>query len=271
MALHNRIPDTGQLVPGSEQHLRLFTRQDRKQDFFRPLARRGVVDHFHDFGTQAAASLTDYFAVANAAGAGAANFVVTTDAENGIARGNTGTTDDGSISLISPIILFGDRNCFVQGRFLLDVVTGVSFEFGLIDAVPAANGPGVSDIDTPAFTAADCALLHMDTDQTLTTMAFATNGSTAGQPDQKTNLAAPSILTPVAATYVTCEIRLIGNNASCFVQSANGGFFETKHAFDAQGHTEGGVALAVWVYVRTRNTTAKVPDIDYLWFGQDRN
>lgn len=209
----------------------------------------------------------DYWAVANSGGTGVANFAAAV-IDGGAIRGNTGTTDNGSQSLVGPIIYSGDRNCGMWARVKFDVVTGQNWEIGFIDAVPGSNGPGVSDIDTPAFTAADSAVLHRDTDQTLTTMAFATNGSTAGQPDQATTLT--GITVPTAAVYMDVIVQLEGNNAYCFVGDTTSGYTTVSHNTDTDGHVEGGVLLAPWVYVRTRSTTAIVTDISAMAVWNDQ-
>jgi hypothetical protein len=154
-------------------------------------------------------------------------------------------------------------------RLKLDVVTGHSFEVGLIDAVPGSAGPGVSDVDTPAVTMADGAVLHLDTDQTLTTAAFVTVGSTANQTVKATTLS--GFTAPTAATFFDVVVQLVGNDAYCIVN--NGVDVITHHngvSANSAGHVEGGVSLAPWVYNRSRNTTAKLMDIDAIAVWSDR-
>lgn len=202
----------------------------------------------------------DNYAVANSGGSGAADFAVNVQ-RDGVIQGATGTTDNGSISLITPLIYYGDANCGMEARFKCDVVTGYNFEVGFIDAVPGSDAGAISDIDTPAANATDCAVLTIDTDQTLTTLAFATAGSTFTT--TKTVPTGP-ITNLAAATYATVRIQLAGNTAHCWV---NGKKIATHNG----NKVEGGNALALWVYVRTRNTTAKVFALDYLAAWQDRN
>lgn len=234
------------------------------QRFLRYSAVRDTRWHYDDFAGDTIN--LDNYAVANGGGAAAASFA-TVVLENGAIRGTTGTAGDAtaSASLIMPLNWYGDRNCGMEVRFKLDVVTSVLFEVGFIDAVPGSNGSGVNDIDTPTFNAADSALLHLHTGQTLATMAFATNGSTAGQPDLATTLVQTTL--PTAATWHRVRIQLEGNNAYCWLD----GRLEASHDTDADGHVEGGVALAPWLYVRALNGTGKLMDIDYLSIWGDRN
>lgn len=237
-------------------------------DFMERYAARDVVRTFDDF-TGDTIDL-NYYALANSGGTAVANFAIQVLA-NGVIRAASGTTDDGSVSLIGPLIYAGDNNCGMEARFKLSAVTGLNFEVGFIDAVPAANAGGVTDIDVPTLAATDAALLTMDTDQTLTTLAFATKGGTAGMDALKKTLGAIPGLTgassaiPVAAEYLTVRIQLEGNMASCWVNGKN-----VEHTAQAAGHVEGGTLLAPWIYVRTRNTTTKVFDLDYLEVWADR-
>jgi hypothetical protein len=66
--------------------------------------------------------------------------------------------------------------------------------------------------------------------------------------------------TPTAATYYTVRIQLIGDAAYCWVN----GVLRASHT---GSKVEGGNLLRPWVYVRTRDTTDHLTDIDYveLW------
>lgn len=212
----------------------------------------------------------NYYAVANSSGSGAANFAINVQNGTGVIRGTTGTTDNGSVSLVGPIIYRGDNNAGIWVRFKVDDITSLNFEVGFIDAVPGSNASGVSDVDTPAATMGDGALLQMDTDQTLTTLAFVTVGSTANQTVKATTLTGTT--TPTNATFMDVVVQLISNDAFCIVN--DGGAARVAHTNgtgnNSAGFVEGGVSLAPWVYVRTRNTTTKNFDIDAIATWSDR-
>lgn len=215
--------------------------------FLAPYATRDFTRIFDDFAGLSISA--ERWAVANSGGAGAANFATQTLA-GGAVRSATGTTDNGSVSLVGPVIFTPSKNIMFEVRFKYDVVTGINFEVGLIDAVPGSNGSGVSDVDTPAVTMANGAVLQMDTDQTLTTMAFVTAAASAAA-----SAATTTTTVPTAATYMTVRIETRGDYAKCWV---NG----TEEATLA-GPTAG-TLLAPWVYSRTRNTTTHLMDLDYI-------
>lgn len=197
---------------------------------------------------------TAHWTVANSGGSGAANFV-TVAAANGIVRGTSGTTDDGSVSMVGPIIYSGDNFAGMAARFKINVTTGGEhLEVGLIDAVPGSNTGAVNDIDTPTGYATDFAVWAIDVDQTLTTSAFVTGGTALSV--QKRAVADTTL--PVAATYMTVVIQLLGdtNAAACWV---NGKYVDT-----ITSAIEGGTLLAPWVYNQTRSTTTKLFDVDYF-------
>jgi len=208
--------------------------------------------YYHKWDFQEDAINLDYWALANSGGTSAADFAISV-ARYGKIQGDTGTTDDGSISLVSPLIYYGDDNVGCRFRFKLDVVTDVHWECGFIDAVPGSNTGGVNDIDTPTAFATDIAVLAMDTDQTLKTPAFVTKGTAISA--AKTNISQTTL--PAADTYMDVVIQTATNSAACWV---NGKLENAPVA----SMLEGGTALALWFYCRTRNTTAKFPDIDLI-------
>ena len=207
-----------------------------------------------------------YWTPANSAGTSAANFASVVGAGPGYIQGDTGTDDNGSISRIGPIIYDGDHNVGCMFDFQVDVVGAYNLELGLIDAVPGANAPGVTDIDTPNVAAGDAAILTIDTDQTIATLAFATDGSTANMDDKATTIASP-LTNFTAATRHRVVIQTFGNFAAVNID----GVWSAIHdaSVDPQGCIEGGTLLAPWIYCRTRDTTAKFPRLYHFSIWQD--
>jgi hypothetical protein len=237
-------------------------------EFLEYYATRDIQLEKHEFTGQGGFVNGEYWVLENSSGTGAANFALTT-ASGGYVQGDTGTSDNGSISLSGPVIYSGDENCGMECRVQVDAITDENFEIGFIDAIPGSNASGVSDIDTPAATFSDGALVQLDTDQTLTTMAFITDGSTASQDVAATTLAAPASTNLVADTWKTFRVQLFGNYAYLWVD----GILAAAHdaaATQAAGALEGGVLLAPWFFWRTRSTTAKFPKIQYVTVWQDR-
>lgn len=208
------------------------------------------------------------FLLNNSAGTSSADFSLHATARNGAIEGDTGTTDNGSISLVGGFRYRGDDNPGLLVRARLDVVTSVNWEIGWIDAVPGSNGPGVSDVDTPATTAADCALFTIDTDQTNTGLNFVTNGSTAGQDAVATAVPTPAL---AADTYCFFIVQIVGNHAyALFGDETTEPRLVASHDRDPDGAIEGNTGIAPWIYCRTRNTTAKFPRIDLIELWCDR-
>jgi hypothetical protein len=224
--------------------------------FLEQYATRDRVTFFDDFVGDTIN--LDNYAVASSAGTGSAVFA-TAVAANGTIQADTGTDDNGSVSLVGPAIWKGDLNCGLEIRVKSDAVTSYNLEVGFIDAVPAANASGVSDADTPAAAFTDGALFQIDTDQTLVTLSFVTDGTALAV--QSTTLPAGQTLL-VAATYTTFRIQLVGNDVFAW----RDGVLVASHV----AAVEGGTALAPWVYIRTRTTAARFPDVDYLRLWADR-
>lgn len=252
-------------LPGTNL-LSKFSKAGAMRDFLNFYAFRNTYFHLDDFGGDTIN--LDYYALAAAGTAGAA-FAVNVQNGTGVVRGSTGTDDNAATSLIGPIIFRGDNNCGMWARMKIDVVTSFMFEIGFIDAVPGSATGGINDIDTPTVFMADGAVLGLDTDQTLQTAAFVTVGSTANQTVKATTLTGWTV--PTAATYFDVVVQLVGNDAFCIV---NGGEAYVAHSNgisgNAAGFVEGGVSLAPWIYVRTRNTTAKLADLDAIAVWSDR-
>lgn len=189
-----------------------------------------------------------------------------TQLATGVIQGATGTTDNEGFSIQGPIIVLGDNGCFVEFRLQWDAVTGFQMELGFINAATDATLPVVTDVDTPATGngGTDVAVLHIDTDQTLTTMAFVTDGVTANMNATATTLS--PTFTPTAATFHIYTIGIINNMAFAMVDGAR----LVSHGATTASQIEGGTLVRPWGYFRTRNVTSKTVDLDYLVLGCDR-
>lgn len=238
-------------------------------EFLSQYATRDVQLEKHEMTGQGGLVSGEYWTFANSGGTSVLNYA-TVVASGGYIQADTGTTDNGSVSLVGPIIYSGDLNCGMEIRLQLDDITLANFEFGFIDAVPGSNGPGISNIDTPAMTASDGALIAYDTDNTIDTFAFATDGSVANQNVAATTFAAPASTIFVNNTWLTFRVQIVGNFAACWT---NGILAAVHDAGTTQsvGALEGGVLLAPWFYARTRESgVARFVRIQYMTIWQDR-
>jgi hypothetical protein len=186
--------------------------------------------------------------------------------------GTTGTTDNGYHAINGDVIWSGDKNAGMAVRFQLDVVTSFNLELGFTDALTDETLPAVTDVDTPATGngATDVAVIHIDTDQTLTTAAFVSESTGSVYAAQKVNL---GTFTPVAAKWYTAVVQLSGDNAFCAIYNTDVAGSPTLQASTNKGLStalEGGTLVRPHFLIGTRNTTAKVCLIDFIRVWQDR-
>ena len=204
-------------------------------------------------------------------GADAAAFAWSSGA-GGRLLGNTGTTDNGYLAINGDVIWLGDKNCGMAIRWQTDIVTNHTFEIGFTDALSDETLPAVTNVDTPATGngATDVAVVHLDTDQTLTTAAFVGESTGTAYAAQKVNL---GTWAPTAAKWYTTVVQLSGDNA----------FTATFNTDDAQNPVlqagtdkglrlalEGGTLVRPHFLYGTRSTAAKAPLIDFIRVWQDR-
>jgi hypothetical protein len=218
----------------------------------------GVVTDFDDFNDEA---IDARWAVANSSGTAAQNATIAL-AANGTVTMLPGTTDNGSTSLIGPIKWNGDNNCGMEVRLKVSAITDIHVEVGFVNGVPASNTGAVNDIDTPTVYMTDGAVVAVDTDQTLKTMAFVTVGSTTGQDAAKVNCGTKMF---AVDTYMTIAVQLTGNNATCFIDGE-----QYSAAYDAEGNVEGGTLLGPWIFIQNRGTAARTLTVDYIRVWGDR-
>ena len=189
-------------------------------------------------------------------------------ATGGSVAGSTGTTDNGYHALNGDVIWYGDKNCGMEVRFKIDVVTGFTFEVGFTDALTSEVLPAVTDVDTPATGngATDVAVIHLDTDQTLATAAFVSESTTTPYAAQKVNL---GTWVPTAAVFYTYRVQLAGDNAYCAIFDASGNLVSSTNKSLSRA-IEGGTAVRPHFLIGTRNTTAKATVLDLIRVWQDR-
>ena len=209
--------------------------------------------------------------VSNTAAGDGTNFAWTA-ARSGTVQGSTGASDDHAISINGDALWYGDANCGMEVRFKIDVVTGLSFEIGFTDALTDEDLPAVTDVDTPTTGngATDVAVIHLDTDQTLTTAALV--GESTGKPyaAQKANIAT---WTPSAATWYVVRVQLETDGAFCKIFDTTTPSQPVLVSGSDTGKPlmlDGATAVRPHMLFRTRNTTPKVVDIDYIRCWQDR-
>lgn len=218
--------------------------------------------------------LDNWVTAVTAGGAPTAFAQLVNSAEGTQIEGRTGTTDNGVTALVGARHWLGDRNCMMEARFIMDVITGMAIEIGFVDTKTDNALKAVSDLDVPTVAngAVDCAVVTMDTDQTLTTMAFVTEGSTASMVPTKTDL---GTRVPTAASWMTVRVGIVGDNAFCHVYNSDDPqelvlLEEAYHGATIASQTEGGIVLAPHILFQTRDVTTKIVQLDYVLCLQER-
>lgn len=166
--------------------------------------------------------------------------------------GSTGTTDNGGLSMFGKPVLKGDKVAGIHVHFEVDEVDDLQMEFGLVSAVTDKTLPVVTDVDTPAVGngATYAAVVHMDTDQTLQTMAIVGDNNVAVT---KTNM---GILAPTAATLHCVRLALKGDD----IVSVFDGKRANRYVLD--NGVDGAQFLAPWIFFACKaGSDAKAPTV----------
>lgn len=158
---------------------------------------------------------------------------------NGYLELVSGTDDDGYAGQGMGLQFTGDRG--VLAEFLVttpSAVTTFKMEVGLSDADDDAGAINLKA--TPTFTASDCAVFCVDTDDDAN-FAFISRESTGG-----TTGVTQDIVAIAASTTYRIAVRAEGNSVSAYLNGTQ----------VAAGVIEGGSALTPWVFVQARAGTA---------------
>ena len=152
----------------------------------------------------------------------------------------SGTDNDGYAGQGIGLQFTGDRGILAEFLFRTPAaVTTMKFEIGLSDADD--DGGAIATKATPTFTAGDCAVFIVDTDDDAN-IAFITANTSAA-------VATQDIVAIAASTTYRFAIRVDGNSVSAYINGSQvaGGT-----------HTiEGGTALTPWAFVQARTTSSR--------------
>lgn len=135
----------------------------------------------------------------------------------------------------------GELNAVMAVRIAIDVITTVKVEVGFTD-VTTDNG-AVNVKATPSFTASNCAVWILDTDDNGNWEGLGVQNGTAATTEEA-NIA------PTAATFETLVVALRGTNARYLRLDANG-----RLTFDSDWQINAitaATALVPWVFVQLR-------------------
>ena len=150
---------------------------------------------------------TDIYTVSNGGGASAASPVITAGVLNGVCDFVTGTANDSTASseLSTGLQFRGDHGCVMVACLQVDIITGVKIEVGFTDSLTDPGAVGTKA--TPTFTAEDCALWVLDTNDNTDWEGLAAN-NTSTAPMTTVEAA----IQPTASTYEWLMVELIEND-----------------------------------------------------------
>lgn len=255
--------------PSSFGHLdRIGPSESALAQYLYPIAFRDVAFVMDDFLQGPIANIGDHWTLGTDAGATA---FAKSAGLGGRISGSSGASDNEAAAILSAADWFGDNQAGMEVRWQIDDVATTRWECGFSDPLSDDTLPAVSDVDTPAVAngATDVAMIHLDTDQTLTTAAFVTDGSTANMNTTASTLS--PVYSMVAATYTAHRIQIVADAAQLLVFGTTDDLSHSvQHGTLTANSIEGGVALTARLFVGTRDTTPNVAIVDYIMIWGNR-
>ena len=265
------------LRPSGQQHMDMFgSSESALAKFLYPLRWRDTTFVFDDF--TGAALNTHLWTAAKIASNGTDFDPPSTQLVGGVCQGVTGAVAGDHVNLRSDAVWLGDNNCGLEIRLKVDNIDDAQWEVGFTDPLTGYTATAssiINDIDTPTITngATDVALVGQDTGQTLTTMAFITDGSTTNMNTTKTNL---GTRTPTNATYMVVRVQLAQTASAVaaahgYVLDENDAILEeAQHGSALANQIKGNVLLESRIYWEALTTSARTVDLDYIAIWADR-
>jgi hypothetical protein len=226
--------------------------------FLLPLAVQDYIYECHDFMDD-----NDIEGFTGTVDASATAWAYSATIAGGVLTTATGAVDNNYCHLTQDSPFDAGSRPGMEIRFKTDRVTDLTFEIGFTDPPTDATLPGVTDVDTPATGngVTDIAVVHLDTDQTLTTAALVTDGTTAAA--AKSNIGTWS---PTADTWHTVRLQILGSNKGAYA------IIDNNPALSASVVTGPDTAVIIKPYCLfgTRVATDTNFKVDYFRYWMDR-
>lgn len=255
-------------LPLSDAFLSRFASEGYRKDFLKQIARRSRSFECYDFNIKAL-DTTNTWTVA--AGGTATTWTVRPEA-GGWIRGVTGTTTaSAALQIYQPQKYWtGTSKGGVAFLWRSDVVQGVTYEMGFVDALPAINTTVINNATTPTYnTSVDVAMfLYQHTGNATAApdrVGLYTNNSSSGTA-QKNVLTVANLGDkpgPAAATEHFVAIELAGTNVLCWIGDSPTPLTIASGVTAANG-------MIPFFSVKGNNSTSKSCDIDaiFTWSGR---
>jgi len=196
------------------------------------------------------------------ANSGTAPAMAATEIANGEIELVTGATNDGASGLSLNTGFRGDLNAIIMCRLKISSLSDVKVEMGFTDAHGDAGAVNV--LATPNNTADDAVVWILDTDDG----GNSTKWQAVGIDTTTVATKIEPALTPVAGTYETLIVELIGGKARFYRMDFDHLLTYTSDIMDA-AVTET-VVLTPWIFAQTRTTSSKTLTVDYMHVWQRR-
>jgi len=187
----------------------------------------------------------------------------------------TGTGNGDGLNMVGLAAYSGNANAGIEVRFKVSAITAVGVNIGFANAVTTDNTAlAVTDGDgTPTFqaSATEAAIWSFRPQDTITTPRLVTNGvGQTAKGETVLGLNSSSALTPLADTYMTVRVQLLGSTGSayCATFGANNQLYSVTTIDKIDGATVGGITpatlLAPYIGVQNTTTTSRVVTIQYI-------
>jgi len=241
--------------------------------FLIPFARQDYIYQEFDFQETA---ITDnpnaMWAVDNSGGAGAASFATVANAEEGTIQGDTGTTDNGGVSIVYDMISSNaDKNPGMHVYMKIDDVSEAGLEIGYSDAKTDENTLAVTDTDTAALAngVTDGAFIAYDTDGTENGMVLVAGGAT--DTDTLAAIGDSTAASPITDTvFFNARLQVYANAAYANMDAGSNTAPDAILDAGLSVGPDADVLMRPSIVCVTRNTTAKFPVIDLIRIWRNR-
>ena len=234
--------------------------------FLLPFAMRDYFYRMYDFEN---ATISPDWTVANSSGTSAADFASTDAVENGVLRGDTGTDDNGSITIYYGKTMFdAARNPGAEMGLSFDAVTSLAYEFMFTDPPTTSttlNISALSDVGAPTWASnatTDSAGIVLNTDLTATTACVVSQGTTDADSGGLLGTFSP---TAGVTAFNVYRIQLGDGYVHAIIDDKAGQ--ERRLALGP----DTGVLMRPGLIVATKTGTARFPDLDYVRLWSERS
>lgn len=210
-----------------------------------------------------------YQSTASGTGSAAAAIVTTgNDRLNGCCLLDAGSDDNGRSDLSLGVHLRADLNPVIAVRLKMSAITSVKVEVGFTDVVSGTDAGAINVKATPSFTATDCAVWIIDTDDNANWEGVAADSGTGATTVE-------AAISPTADTFEWMVVALREYDSTNSIAAAkylrlDGNGYKTYESAWQSAAISSDALLTPWVFVQNRSATQRTCTIDRLVVSQRR-